>query len=185
MGTRPLPFSLLLALLACPAACDSSGGDDGSMFATKDNTSVLTAAVGAVVAESKGGSMVHPPPPSGASCDRGQYRYTLVLATGALSWERCAVAGEGTSASDYTVEPGSRTLTASERTAAVEAVRVVRVSTEDTCGADKPMLNLEVWAGQSSLVYGDGFYRCLQIYEHHVESEGLDDLVAILSALAH
>lgn len=202
---RRLPFMLLLAWATASIACVGGGaiGDEGrdsgqpdrigiqgdaapGQFATEVDASVLTDAVTTVALESLGDGLDYPWPPAGTACRRYAWRYTLARETGELAWERCAVAGMGANVSDFVPESGSRTLTESERTTALEAVRAVRVAPSDWpgCGADKSTVLLEVRAERSSLTYGDDFYVCLQRYEYYVRSGDVDALTTTLKSLA-
>jgi hypothetical protein len=181
---RSAAVFVCVPLMVAAAACDGSGDLGGGVFATTPGASVVTPRVDTIVAKSDGGGFIGPAP-AGAACDRQVWSYSFALATGALTWSRCAVSGTGANASDYVPETGARTLTTSERDAARAAANAVKVSSRNSCGADKPTLSVEVRTGQTSKAYGDDFYSCTTMFDIYVESEGLDALAAMLSSLAH
>lgn len=111
-----------------------------------------------LVAETKGGGFT-PPPPPGSTCAIGAAKYTLDLATKTLSWEVCDFADWNTPLTKVT---GSRPATASDISKLNGAMRTVKVSHDDICGADKPMLEIHVTSrSQGTKTYSDSFYSCM------------------------
>jgi hypothetical protein len=110
--------------------------------------------------------------------------YRLVVATGAFTWKRCAIA-DGGATNDYVT--GSRTLATADAAplrAALAAVRRVPAST-GVCGADKPAETLEI-ASPNALtpeVLHDTFDRCTDSSIEH--ASGLDEVFSELAKLAH
>ena len=132
---------------------------------------------------SHGGGLVIPGPPQGA-CDPQVYWYTLNLDDGTLQWSRCRVANNGKTAADYTIDEGTRTLSASERHDAQAALDAVRVSNGKGCGADKASLDLTVRSSVGWLTYGDDFYACTNGDKFDYFVTGLDNFQAALSPMA-
>jgi hypothetical protein len=57
---------------------------------------------------------------------------------------------------------GSKTLTASQLKKVDAAMKQVKVTNEDICGADKPLLNISVTsASKGTVEYTDSFYACM------------------------
>jgi hypothetical protein len=176
-STSRLVYSFLYVSLATVAGCGGSGG-----FATAPGESVLVDSATSFALVSSGGGLVAPRP-QGAACDPGVWTYTVHVDTAAFEWDRCDVAGVGSEAADYTRATGSRTLSAAELDTAKSAARMVRVSGQSICGADKPTLHMAVASASGSIVYGDDFYSCTKQDVAYVESASLDNLHAVLRPL--
>lgn len=111
-----------------------------------------------LVAETKGGGF-KPPPPPGSTCALGAAKYTLDLATKTLSWEVCDLVDWNTPLTKVT---GSRAAVPADIAKINAAMRTVKITNEEICGADKPMLNLFVTsASQGTKTYTDSFYSCI------------------------
>lgn len=111
-----------------------------------------------LVAETKGGGFT-PPPPPGSTCAIGAAKYTLDLTTKTLSWEVCDFSDWNTPLTKVT---GSRPAVASDITKLNAAMKTVKITHEEICGADKPMLNLHVTSSsQGTKTYTDSFYSCM------------------------
>jgi hypothetical protein len=177
---RTSSLCLALALLAAAglAACSSQGSG------TAPGDSVLVSGAQQVVWSNNGGGFT-PPIPLNASCHL-EASYDFDLGAGSLSWSNCTVAnGDYSNPAAYSASTGSRVLTADERTQATAATRAVKVTTGNTCGADKPTYTLEVTTQSGSTLYGDDFYACQKMYEHYVNSSALDQLGETLRGMAH
>jgi hypothetical protein len=168
--------SLLYVSLATVAGCGGGG------FATDPGESVLVDSTTSFTLASSGGGLVGPRP-QGAACDPGVWTFTVRVDTSGFEWDRCDVAGVGSDAADYTRATGSRTLSAAELDTAKSAARMVRVSGQNICGADKPTLHMSVASASGTIVYGDDFYSCLKLEAHYVESASLDNLHTVLRPL--
>ena len=109
-----------------------------------------------LVAKNAGGGFVRPGP-TGSTCGRGMAIYTLELATKKLTSEVC----EGTTdTAPLHVVKATRTLTAAQLSTVDAAMRDVKISKDDICGADKPFLTLAVTAAGATTVLADEFYSC-------------------------
>jgi hypothetical protein len=140
---------------------------DAGRDASTDATTTADADVGnpiwpsnaqALIADSPGGGFT-PTPPPGSSCAYGKQRYTLQVATGAFSFERCV---PGATFSDpLTLVTGARTLTPAE-IATIDAAMNALTPPKDvsTCGADKPTYKVTVTTPVSATNYFDSFYAC-------------------------
>jgi hypothetical protein len=175
-STNKILSSLLYVSLAAVAGCGGGG------FATDPGESVLVDSATSFTLVSSGGGFVRPPV-QGAACDPGPWTYTVHLASSGFDWDRCDVAGTGSEPADYTRATGSRTLSAAELDSARSAARMVRVSGEMVCGADKPTVHMSVASASGSIVYGDDFYACLKLETAYVEGASLDNLHAVLRPL--
>jgi len=175
--TNRILHSLLYLSLATVAGCGGGGG-----FATDPGESVLvdSATSFTLVSSSRG---YGPPLPQGAACDNGLWEYTVHLTSSAFDWDRCDVAGTGSDPADYTRASGSRTLSAAELESARSAARMVRVSGEMLCGADRPSVHISVASASGSIVYGDDFYACLKLETAYVEGASLGTLYGVLHPL--
>jgi hypothetical protein len=111
-----------------------------------------------LVAQTNGGGFT-PPPPAGSTCAIGAAKYTLDIATKTLSWETCQFSDWQTPLHSVS---GSRKLTATELKKVDRAMADVKITHEDICGADKPMLNISVTsASKGTVEYTDSFYACM------------------------
>jgi hypothetical protein len=111
-----------------------------------------------LVAYSPGGGFT-PPPAPGSTCRVGAQRYTLDIASGELTWEVCDFVDWSTPMHPVS---GSRVLTARERLKVDAAMGAVTVSAGEVCGADKPLLTIEVTsASQGTKTFFDDFYSCM------------------------
>jgi len=175
-STDRILSSFLYLSLATIAGC----GDGG--FATDPGESVLVDSARSFALVSSGGGLVAPRP-QGAACDPGVWTYTVHLDSSGFVWDRCDVAETGSDPANYARATGSRTLSAAELATARSAARMVRVSGQNICGADKPTLHMSVASASASIVYGDDFYSCTKQDVAYVESASLDNLHAVLHPL--
>lgn len=172
-----LRISFLLFSITAAAGCGS-----GDPFATDPGDSVLVKnATGFAVASSGGGFVA--PRPQGAACDPGVWTYTVRIETSQVLWDRCDVVGDGTDPASYMPFSGSRVLPANELDAALTAARMVHVSGQNICGADKPTVHMTVTSSAGDMVYGDDFYSCTKLDDAYVVSQELDNLAAHLRSL--
>ncbi|MCA9161065.1 MAG: hypothetical protein KDA72_22195, partial [Planctomycetales bacterium] len=109
-----------------------------------------------LVAQNHGGGFT-PPPPAGSNCAFGAAKYTLDVATKSLDWEVCEFVDWNT---PMTMATGHKTLTANEYATVEAGVKQVAISTQDMCGADKPMLSISVTTPAGTKEYQDDFYAC-------------------------
>ncbi|GEM_PF-1652916 len=132
-----------------------------------------------LVAVSAGGGFT-PPPPSGSTCAFGAGKYTVDFASGELSWEVCSFVDWGTPMRTVT---GSRTLSAHELELIDEAMRAVKVTSGGACGADKPLLTIEVTsASEGTRKFFDDFYACMDPSRTYVSN--IDVVFSVLHDLA-
>lgn len=111
-----------------------------------------------LVAQTNGGGFT-PPPAAGSTCALGAAKYTLDIATKSLSWETCKFVDWQTPMHSVS---GSKTLTAAQLKKVDAAMNQVKVTDQDICGADKPMLNISVTsAAKGTVQYTDSFYACM------------------------
>lgn len=103
-----------------------------------------------------GGGFVRPGP-EGSTCGRGMATYSLELATRKLTSEVCRVTSD---TAPLHLAKSTRTLTAAELSTVDAAMRNMRVSKQDICGADKPFATLAVTAGATTTTLTDEFYSC-------------------------
>jgi hypothetical protein len=109
-----------------------------------------------LVAQTGGGGFT-PPPPAGSTCTVGAAKYVLDVASRELSWDFCNWTTDGTPMHNVS---GSRVLTAREVATITKAADAVKVTTNDICGADKPLLTISVTTPTSTRKYTDSFYAC-------------------------
>jgi hypothetical protein len=122
----------------------------------------------------------------GAPCDSGMWTYTLGLSDGTLSWNFCDVQGPFEDPASYSRRTGSRPLTATERDQARATVAALVPSHRTDCGADKGTWELEAHdAAGNTVLYGDDFYACQKRYQRYLTSESLEQLLAVVSPMAH
>jgi hypothetical protein len=161
------------ALLLLFAACSSEPGEPALVDA---RTVELRSLAG-------GGE---PGPVVGAPCDAGTWTYNLGLSDGTLSWNLCHRQGPFEDPASYSRRTGSRPLTAIERDQTRAAVAALVPSHRTECGADKGTWELEVHdAAGHAVVYGDDFYACHKRYQRYFTSESLEQLLAVVSPMAH
>ncbi len=110
-----------------------------------------------LVAETAGGGFT-PPPPPGSNCAFGQQKYTLDVASKELAWEICSFSDWKTPLS---LEKGTKVLSDAAFQSIEGAMSGVTRSSSDLCGADKPMLTLEVTTPSGTSTYKDSFYSCM------------------------
>jgi hypothetical protein len=175
-STNRLLSSFLYLSLATVAGCGGGG------FATDPGESVLVDSATSFALVSSGGGLPGPGPQGGA-CDPGVWTYTVHLDSAVFAWDRCDVVETGSDPGRYTRATGSRTLSAAELDTARSAARMVRVSGQNICGADKPTLHMSVASASGSIIYGDDFYSCTKQDVAYVESASLDNLHAVLRPL--
>jgi hypothetical protein len=116
-------------------------------------TEIVPATAKKLTAESSGGGFT-PPPPPGSNCGLGAQKYELDLTTRKVAYETCKFVDWQT---PLTKETGSKTLTTAQVASIVAAGNAMEITTEDICGADKPMLTVTV----DQKVYKDSFYACM------------------------
>jgi predicted secreted protein len=104
-----------------------------------------------------GGGFVRPGP-EGSTCGRGSATYTLDLATRKLVAEECTGATE---TSPLSMVKTTKTLTTAQLAKVDEAMRTVKISKSDICGADKPFMTLTVTAAGATKTFHDEFYSCM------------------------
>jgi hypothetical protein len=172
MTWAALPLSLSLALASC-----STQGDGG----TSPGDSVLTSHTSRVVAASLGGGF-GPGVPATAPCHL-EYSFDFALATGDLTWKICRVQGAYNDPASYSIDSGTRALTASERTQVVSAIQAVTISDGDTCGADLDSRQITVTSNGVTTIYGDDFYACSKQYGRYVTSQSLAQLLDMYRTL--
>lgn len=128
----------------------------------------------ALVARSAGGGFV-PQGPEGSTCTWGQSTYHYDRASRVARYEVCAQARAGAPLAFAT---GQRTLSLAAAARVELAARAASVSANDFCGADKPMLTVDVSSAAGTRAYTDSFYSCME--GDHVFVDGLDAIVAAL-----
>jgi hypothetical protein len=114
---------------------------------------IVPATAKKIVAQSSGGGFT-PPPPPGSTCAIGAQKYDLDLTTRKVAYETCKFVDWST---PLTKQTGSKTLTVAQVASIVAAGNAMEITTEDICGADKPMLTVTV----DQKVYKDSFYACM------------------------
>lgn len=165
-----LSFGSIVFLLGC-------GGSTGPV--TTVGMSILTSDVQTVIAENQGGGFV-PQPPPGSECSLGAAKYTLNLATKNVDWTRCASSGT----TPYKQTRGARVLSDADfRDLRSYIEKLTVVADDDSCGADKPTLQLTVKTTSGEQVYGDSFYACNIVGQPLIKSEALDSLLSKFNAL--
>jgi hypothetical protein len=126
-----------------------------------------------------------PPPPGDPEpqCDVGDDDgLTLHRASKTLNWAECQVA-EGSS--EPVVRILGRDLTDAEFQAALNTLSLVAPSTREMCGADKPVVTLELEVDGSSILYTDDFYKCNNDPGSTRYVENIDPLHGWLGALVN
>ncbi len=104
--------------------------------------------------------------------------YELDLAARRLAWTDCPFAG----VSPLKVVRGERVLDAAALASIDLAMNDVGVAGQAMCGADKPLLALDVTsASQGTKRYADGFYACLGGDAVYVDR--IDGVFAVLAQL--
>lgn len=139
---------VLAATAAFVVGC--SGTDESGA----DNAVWPSNAVG-MTAKNAGGGFIGPAP-QGSECQSGQATYTLTVSTRAFTWQTC----QATSSAPYTWSTGQRVLDQAELDALVSTLKAVSISKQDTCGADKSDLTLQVTTPTATHDYLDDFYAC-------------------------
>lgn len=110
-----------------------------------------------LVAQSPGGGFT-PPAPPGSTCTIGAAKYSLDIATKALTFETCKFVDWQT---PLTKQSGSKTLTAAEMAKVHDAMSALTIAQEQICGADKPYLSVTVESpSQGERTFEDSFYSC-------------------------
>lgn len=111
----------------------------------------------ALVAQTSGGGFT-PPPPPGSSCALGAAKYSLDVATRTVTYETCKFVDWQT---PLTKESGSKVLTPGQLADVTDAAKAMSVTTQEICGADKPLLTVSVSSpSQGDKTYKDSFYAC-------------------------
>jgi hypothetical protein len=133
------------------------GGTTGNSCAWKcgvlPTDEIVPATAQKIVAQSSGGGFT-PPPPAGSTCAIGAQKYDLDLTTRKVAYETCKFVDWST---PLTKQTGSKTLTTAQVASIVAAGNAMEITTENICGADKPMLTVTV----DQKVYKDSFYACM------------------------
>jgi hypothetical protein len=133
--------------------------------------------VSVLVADDEGGGFV-PTPPAGSTCASGAAHYEYDVAAATIRWTRCQ---EGASLKDpYTTASGVYGVNATDAAAIASAAENVKVSSLNSCGADKPLLTLTVKEPGGAQTYQDEFYSC---NSGKLSVSNLDDLLATLDKL--
>ncbi len=133
-----------------------------------------------LVANSPGGGFT-PPAPPGSTCTIGRQRFTLDIATRELSWEQCDWQPNN---QPLHLSTGSRVITTAELATVDVAMNDVKLATEEICGADKPLLSIDVTsASQGTKTYTDSFYSCMGDGRTYVDD--IDGVFGALRELAH
>jgi hypothetical protein len=143
--------------------------------------SVLTSHTSRVLAESLGGGF-GPGVPATAPCHL-EYSFDFTLATGDLTWRICRVQGAYNDPANYSIDSGTRTLTASERTQVVTAIRAVTISDGGNCGADLDSRQLTVTSSGVTTTYADDFFACGRQDRPYVTSQTLAQLLDMYRTL--
>lgn len=174
-----------LALAACSSSSTSTpdpnvdGGASNDAGTTIDSGSKNDAGdagipldgVTKILAKSSGGGLL-PPAPDGSPCTLGAQNFDYDVATKHLVYSRC-VAG-ATSSDPYVLDQGTRDLNATQSAELDAAMANLRVTTEESCGADKATLTVTVTRPSGSTEYVDSFYSCLKDGKNYVDN--IDDV---------
>jgi hypothetical protein len=133
-----------------------------------------------LVAETSGGGFT-PPPAAGSTCAIGAAKYTFDVATRKLSWTECDFVDWDTPMHPIS---GSKNLRNEDVAAIDAAMNDVKISQQDICGADKPLLTISVTsASQGTKKYLDNFYSCWGDGNTFVDN--IDGVFATFRAIAH
>ncbi len=132
-----------------------------------------------LVAENKGGGHTAPAP-AGSTCAMGAQKYTLDVATSTASWAVCEYVDSTT---PMKTRAGQRVLSAAEVKTIDAAMKSVKLSAGEMCGADKPMLEIAVTsASQGTKTYTDSFYSCMDGDRTYVDN--IDGVFSAFRAVA-
>lgn len=155
---------LTIALVGCGQSAEP---------VTAVGMSIYTGNVQTVIAENQGGGFVAPPPP-GSPCQVGAAKYTLTVASRQVSWTRCTASGTGPNVQVM----DQRVLTEAQFKELMPYLENLKVVPNDnSCGADKPTLQVTIGTSAGQQVYGDSFYACIIKDKPLVESMALDSLL--------
>lgn len=144
----------------------------------------LSRGVRKVIVEGLGGGFA-PPVPQGAACDPQRYRYVVEPSSAVLDWQRCEVdPARADQIAGYQPKSGSRILDGATLDAVLAALRAIRITGGDGCGADKAGIELTLVSSSDRQTYGDDFYGCFITDKPVVDSQALDGLVGVLRELA-
>jgi hypothetical protein len=167
-------------------AGDSSGGSSGGSSAG-DSSGGNQAGIPEVAAFStltlvSSGGMPHHPPSSAAECGDG-YQDTFVFdaVAGEVAWDYCELYASYTNS---VVERGSRQLTAPESIAMTNMLAKLTVGDAHACGADKPVVTLDIETAGYTARYVDDFYACQPPPDGRTFIRNIDWLYAWLATLA-
>jgi hypothetical protein len=130
-------------------------------------------------AESSGGGF-SAPPPAGSTCAIGAEKFALNVSTRNLSWDVCTYVDAST---PMHMVSGSRVLTAAEFAKIEKAANTVKPTTSNICGADKPLLKIQVTSPAGTKSYTDSFYSCNGGATKYVDN--IDNVFAAMGAAAH
>ena len=179
MALRVFSTAALIALAAC-AVPELEGGEPGpgaSSSPSRATAGLWPADRTRLIASSSGGGFA-PPPPRGSTCTAGATTYEVDLAARTLAWTACPDVGAAT----VLVVRGERALSGAAIAAIDSAMNDVGVAERAMCGADKPLLSLDVTsASQGTKRFADGFYSCLGGDAVYVDR--VDAVFAALDAL--
>lgn len=139
---------------------------------------IWPAAATELVAENSGGGF-RPPAPAGSTCAIGHEKYTLVRATRQLAWETCESPDNVTPAHTQT---GGKTITVGQLAKVETAMNGVTLATEDMCGADKPLYQIQVTTPAGAKTYTDSFYKCQG--GSRTYADGINDVFTVLRTAA-
>ena len=164
MGLRMakrLALSGVLLMTGCSSKVDDSPPDPPQSFVQ-------------LILEISGGYGPEP-------CSNGDDHYEVTQATKQLGWTGC----------DYGKTPsepitGERTLSDAELDSVNDAFHGIALSTAKSCGADAPLITLDVTTHQGVERYVDDFYSDCPWGAHAGRTfvTGLGDLAGVLSELA-
>jgi hypothetical protein len=131
-----------------------------------------------LVAENKGGGFA-PPPPAGSRCELGAAKYELDMKTSKLTFTECSFKNFST---PFVPVSGTKQLSGAQLASVVAAAKSVSIATQEICGADKPLLEIEVTsASQGKKTYADSFYSCLGEGRTYVDN--IDEVFSAFRAI--
>lgn len=132
----------------CSASCNGDG----------DGSAIWPSNAESLVFKREGGFMA--PAPAGSTCPAPRSELRFDVSTRELTWDRCERRSLPTDGVAYLASKGARVLTAREVERIDGAFTNVRRSTIDVCGADAPVMLIEVKSPTGTKVYRDSFYAC-------------------------
>ena len=160
------------------AGSAGSGGGTAGMGGTggtdTGNTIWPHDAVQLHATSSGGGEM--PAPPPGSNCTLGAADYALDVTSRSLAWTECR--SNATWEDPWLETKGTVTLSDDEYATVDAAMLGLTLYAGNSCGADKPMLVVEVTNPNGTLAYYDSFYSCSA--DDRVYVENIDAVFAAL-----